>query len=94
MRLIVFSSNAGLYPHYLWLFKDILSELRHHFTFHDHLVTEVEFYSDNLNILETLRLMNGNKGSKRQRPRMLYLWVCTAGEQIMHTTTKLCLAEP
>ena len=43
VRLIEFSSNAGLYPHYLWLFKDILSELRHQFTFYDHLVTKVEF---------------------------------------------------
>ena len=47
---MVFSSNAGLYPHYLWLFKDILSELRHQFKFHDHLVRKVESYLDNLNV--------------------------------------------
>ena len=39
---------SGLYPHFLWLFKDILPELRTHFTFHDHLLAQVEDFKQSI----------------------------------------------
>lgn len=33
--------DIGLYPRFLWLFKEYLPELREHFIFHDHLQSNV-----------------------------------------------------
>ena len=43
---------SGLYPHFLWLFKDILPELRAHFTFHDHLLAQVEDFKQSIQAAE------------------------------------------
>ena len=34
--------NSGTYPNFLWLYKENLSELRQHFSFHPQLVGQVE----------------------------------------------------
>ena len=33
---------SGRYPNFLWLYKEILPELRQHFSFHPQLVAQVE----------------------------------------------------
>lgn len=34
--------DIGHFPHFLWLFKDMLQELKQHFVFHDHLIYNVD----------------------------------------------------
>ena len=42
-----------MYPAFLWLFKEILPELRHHFSFHDHLLLLVEQWKQSIREIQT-----------------------------------------
>ena len=52
MGSLLHNVASGLYPHFLWLFKDILPELRTHFTFHDHLLALVEDFKQSIRAAE------------------------------------------
>ena len=52
MGSLLHNVTSGLYPHFLWLFKDILPELRTHFTFHDHLLAQVESFKQSIQAAE------------------------------------------
>ena len=52
MGSLLHNVASGLYPHFLWLFKDILPELRTHFTFHDHLLAQVESFKQSIRAAE------------------------------------------
>ena len=45
--------TSGVYPAFLWLFKEILPELRHHFSFHDHLLLLVEQWKQSIRETQT-----------------------------------------
>ena len=45
--------TSGVYPAFLWLFKEILPELRHHFSFHDHLLLLVEQWKQPIREIQT-----------------------------------------
>ena len=45
--------TSGTYPAFLWLFKEILPELRHHFSFHEHLLLLVEQWKQSIRDIET-----------------------------------------
>ena len=49
-------SSLGAYPAFLWLFKDIISELREQFIFQDHLLDHVRQWKEQIyNQLQTER---------------------------------------
>ena len=45
--------TSGVYPAFLWLFKEILPELRHHFSFHEHLLLLVEQWKQSIIEIQT-----------------------------------------
>ena len=47
-KKIDFFHYLGKSPHFLWLFKEYLPELRKQFVFHDHLVEHVNNFKKNI----------------------------------------------